>query len=226
MEIPDSEYEERRTIFELCKWINSKLRALEPLPDFEKLYFERSEKNIKKLLEEAVPIAKLGLYFWGPWLDISVRCLAGNGAYDAELIFKSETIRIEVTCTETDETTMRRQALARDGVTYLMSPVRRERQQIISEPAPMPNLYEVWTHLVECAFERFQRKAEIEDDPQTAILVYVSSLQFLPLQYRMKLMEQTRMYLQTHNSTLYGVYYCYDQNQGVDGLRNTRRDLR
>jgi hypothetical protein len=130
MDIPLPEYEQPRTIFELCQWVNSKLRALERFADFEERYFERRGQLIKKLLEEAVPIAKLGLYFWRPWRDISVTCLGGNQAYDAAMTLQdphqAETIRIEVTCTETDDTSMRRQALARNGSVFMLGSVRRE----------------------------------------------------------------------------------------------------
>lgn len=223
MDISPQEYEQPRTIFELCDWVNRKLRDLEQVPDFEERYFERRGQHIKKLLEEAVPIAKLGLYFWRPWRDISVICLAGSGDYDAEMTLQdprqSETIRIEVTCTETDETTMRRQSLARDGSVFMLGPVRRKGRQIMSE-ATMVDLDEERTRLMEGVFARFQKKAEEETDPQTAILVYVSTPQSLPLWYRAQLMEQTRTYLRTHRPTLYGVYYCYCVDQGVEGLRN------
>jgi hypothetical protein len=229
MDIPLLDYEQPRTIFELCDWINSKLRALEQVADFEGRYFERRGQNIKKLLEEAIPIAKLGLHFWRPWRDISVICLAGNQAYDAEMTLQdpqqSEVIRIEVTSTETDETTMRRQALSRDGTVFMMGPVRREKRQILSEPT-MVDLDEERTRLLECAFARFQKKAEQETDAKTAVLVYISTLQSLPSHYRAQLVEHTRTYLRVHSPTLYGVYYCYHNDQGVDGLRNNIYEFR
>jgi len=70
MNIPAPEYEQHRSVFQLCDWINSKLRALENVSGFEERYFERRGENIKKLLEEAVPVAYLGLSFWRPWRDI------------------------------------------------------------------------------------------------------------------------------------------------------------
>ena len=229
MDIPLSEYEQPRSIHELCNWINIKLRDLEQLPDFEERYFERRGQYIKQLLEEAIPIAKLGLYFWRPWRDISVVCLTGNQAYDATMTLQdphhSETIRIEVTSTETDETTMRRQALSRDGSVFMLGPVRRQGRQIMSE-ATMVDLDAEHTRLLECAFARFQAKAEQESDAQTAILVYVSTPQSLPLHYRAQLLEQTRAYLRTNHATLYGVYYCYHNDYGTDGLHNAIHELR
>jgi hypothetical protein len=207
MDIPLQEYEQPRTIFEMCDWINSKLRALEQFADFEERYFERRGPHIKKLLEEAVPIAHLGLYFWRPWRDVTAICLTGNQAYDATITLQdphqSKTIRIEVTCTETDESTMRRQALSRDGSVPMTGSVWREGRRIMSEPA-MVDLDVERTHLMETAFARFQTKSEQETDPQTAILIYVSTPRSLPLWYRAQLMEKTRIYLRTKSPILYG----------------------
>lgn len=62
MNISNSEFERPRSVFQLCEWITSKLRELEKSPAFEELYFERRGQNVKKLLEEAVPVARLGLH--------------------------------------------------------------------------------------------------------------------------------------------------------------------
>jgi hypothetical protein len=74
MNISDSEYEKPRSVFQLCEWINGTLRGLETDPDFEERYCERKGKSIKKLLEDAVPIARLGLRLWRPWHDLLVTC--------------------------------------------------------------------------------------------------------------------------------------------------------
>lgn len=231
MDIPNSEYEQPRSIFQLCDWINSRLSELERIPGFEECYAERKGKNIKKLVEEAIPVARLSLYFWCPWRNISVTCLAGDQPHDAELTLldhphETETIKIEVTTTETDETTMRRQALSREGFVWMTGPVRREGRKIVSEPR-MVDLKKERTRLLECAFARFQEKAEKEDDTQTAILVYVTSsrLLSLPFWYRAQLLEKTRIYLRTKRPKLYGVYYCYRADEGIDGLRNDIREL-
>jgi hypothetical protein len=54
IEIPDIGYETKRHAFEFCQWINCKFREMRHLGDFDKLYFERKGKNVKKLIEEAV----------------------------------------------------------------------------------------------------------------------------------------------------------------------------
>lgn len=114
---------------------------------------------------------------------------------------------------------MRRQALSREGLVWMKGPVRREDQRIVTEAA-MVDLDKERTRLVECALDRFRRKAEQEDDPQTAVLVYVDSFISLPFWHRMELLEQTRAYLRAQCPTLYGAHYCYERDQGIDGLRN------
>jgi hypothetical protein len=174
----------------------------------------------------------MGLYLWRPWRDISVTCLAGDRSHDAEITVKeadkTETIKIEVTCTETDETTMRRQALSCQGFVWMGGTVRREGRQISSEAA-MVDLDSASVRLVECALARFSRKAEQEDDPQTAILVHlVKSFPPLSFRYRTQLLEQTRTYLRAQRPTLYGAYYCYETDeadQGFDGVRNELHNL-
>jgi hypothetical protein len=79
--------------------------------------------------------------------------------------------------------------------------------------------------LRQCAFDRFQTKAEKEDCAQTAILVYVNSSLALPFWCRAQLLEQTRTYWRTERPTLYGVHYCYQGDQGVDDLRNNINQL-
>lgn len=223
MKISNSEYERPRNVFQLCQWINSKLRDLKKSPAFGELYFERRGRNMKKLLEEAIPVALLGLHLWRPGRDVSVTCLAGDQPHDAEVMLqdsrKFETIKIEVTSTQTDETTMRRQALAREGSVWIHGPVWRQGRQVVSHPE-MEDLNKKCSQLVELAFDRFKAKAKQEDDPQTAILVYVDSFLSLPFWYREQLLEKTRSYLIKQRPTLYGAYYCYERDQGVDGLRN------
>jgi hypothetical protein len=232
MNISDSEYEKPRSVFQLCEWINGTLRDLESTPDFQVRYGERRGRNIKKLLEEAVPVARMGLYLWRPWRDVSVTCLAGDQSHDAEITVKdphkTETIKIEVTCTETDETTMRRQALSREGFVWMSGPIRRQGRRIVSE-ATMVDLDNESARLVERALTRLRRKAEREDDPQTAILVYlVKSFPSLSFRHRTQLLEQTRTYLRRQRPTLYGAYYCYETDetdQGFDGVRNEPHNL-
>ncbi len=81
--------------------------------------------------------------------------------------------------------------------------------------------------IVSNAFERFCVKADLEQDPQAAILVYVQTYyRLLPVWYRHALIEKTCQYLIKHRPTLYGIYYCYEPGFGIDGLRNDLHELR
>lgn len=129
MNIATDEYEQKRHVLDLYRWVNAKLAEMYSLPDFDTIYLERKvkNKNVKKLIEEAIPIACLGLYFLNPWNNVYIRCLTGNQRYDAELEIKGFSpleIKIEATTIETDETTLRRQALSRKGFVYFTGPIK------------------------------------------------------------------------------------------------------
>lgn len=229
MNISTDEYKQRRSIFEHCNWLKQKLRDFESTPDFYESYLERKGLNVKRLLEEAVPVAFLGLHFWRPWYEVAVTCLAGSEPYDAVLELQKQheearIIRVEVTTTETEETTMRRQALARNSIAAINGLFAREGRTIDTVPVWESTIAQR-QRILDRAFERFCLKAEREQDPQTAILVYVESPLVLPAWQRYQLVERTQTYLLEHRPTLYGVYYCYDTAFGVDGLRNDRNEL-
>lgn len=225
MNISSTEYEQKRHIFDLCKWINRKLAEMETLPDSETIYLERKGKNVKKLIEEAMPLACLGLYFFKPADDVYLRCLTGNQRYDAELSvtgFHNFEIKVEVTTVETDESTMRRQALSRHGSVFMMGKIRREGRNIISE-AEMVDLHlenKRWTDL---AFERCKKKIKRGYDKDTAILVSFSNFRHISLRYRTELVERTERYLLQEKPEIYGVYYSYGDDFVVDGVKVQRR---
>ncbi len=231
MDISTTEYEQQRTVFQLCEWINQKLRELAQRPEFEALCFERKGQNVKQLLEEAVPTARLGLYFWRAWREVYVTCLSGSQSYDAILHIQDprqqETIRVEVTTIETEQSTMERQRLAREGVIWRSAKTWREGRTIRQGDPEIVDFDEESTRIINHIHDRFRVKAEREDDAQTAILVYVYNT-FPPLStsYRQELVEKTRGYLLDHQPTLYGVYYCYDPELGIDGVRNRLNELR
>jgi hypothetical protein len=228
MDITPLEYTQRRSLFQHCDWVNQKLRDLETTPKFYESYLERKGLNIKRLLEEAVPVAYLGLYFWRAWRDIFVTCLASNEPYDAVVELhdprSEQRVQVEVTTIETEETTLRRQALAREGIAFLTGRAWREGRTIRTEPEVV-DVDEECGRILEIAFERFRTKAERERDPETAILVYVNTYRLLPAWHRHQLIERTRLYLLQHQPMLYGVYYCYHPELGVDGLRNDVHEL-
>ncbi len=225
MNIPTIEYEQKRHVFELCKWINEKLAEMDTFPDFDTIYFERKGENVKKLIEEAMPLACLGLYFFRPADDVYLKCLTGNQRYDAELSvtgWHKFEIKVEVTTIETDESTMRRQALSRHGIVSMTGSIKREGRKIISEPEMVD------THLenerwINSAFERFLKKIERVYDKDTAILVSFGSFRHIPLSYRAELIERTEKYFLKENPQIYGVYYCYGDDFVVDGVKFERR---
>ena len=132
MDIPTSEYEQPRHVFDLCRWINEKLSEMQELPDFETIYFERKTAisvNVKKFLEEAIPVACLGLHFYRPEDSVRIKCFAGSQGYDAKLWvsgYRNFEIDIEVTTTETPESVMNRQSLSWNGYAYPGSPAQKQ----------------------------------------------------------------------------------------------------
>jgi hypothetical protein len=225
MNITTTEYQQRRHVFELCKWINEKLAEMEAYTDFETIYFERKGENVKKLIEEAIPLASLGLYFFKPADDVYLKCLTGNQSYDAELSvegFHKFEIKVEVTTVETDESTMRRQALSRHGSVFMMGKIRREGRNIISE-AEMVDLDVENRKWIDLAFERLLKKIEHGYDENTAILVSFSNFRHIPLRYRAQLVERTEKYLLREKPNIYGVYYSYGDDFVVDGAKVMRR---
>ena len=224
MNISTTEYEQRRHVFDLCKWLNDKCAEMQTLPDFETIYFERQGANIKKLIEEAMPLASLGLYFYRPSNDVYLKCLT-NQRYDAELSvsgWNNFDIKVEVTTVETEESTMRRQALSRHGSVFMMGKIRRYGRNIISE-AEMVDLDVENKKWIDLAFERCLKKIEHGYDKDTAILVSFSNFRHIPLRYRAKLLERTERHLLVEKPEIYGVYYSYGDDFVVDGIKVERR---
>ena len=225
MNIPTSEYEQRRHIFEMCKWINEKCAEMQTFPDFETIYFERQGANVKKLTGEAMPLASLGLYFYRPANDVFLKCLAGNQNYDAELNvsgWNNFDIKVEVTTVETDETNMRRKALSRDGFVFMTGIIKRAGRIIISE-AEMVDMDVENTKWIDLAFERYLKKVEHSYDEDTAILVSFSSFRHIPLRYRAKLIEKTERHFLVEKPQIHGVSYSYGDDFVVDGVKVKRR---
>jgi len=123
--VPDFREKERQNLEnpQLSAWVNEKFRALETSDDFERQYFERIGENIKPFIEEAIPVSRLGLHLSTPGRDVFVRCFSDNRPYDAEIEMdhgKQRRFRVEVTTTdEPPASTIRRQALSRNGIVSL-----------------------------------------------------------------------------------------------------------
>jgi hypothetical protein len=223
MDILQTDYEQRRHIFDFCRWINQKLYDLEQDPDFEKLYLERLGGNWKKLLEEAVPVSHLGLYLYREWREVFVQCFANNPQYDVLLEVRSpsvtQSIKVEITTTEDEESAMRRQALSRKGFVHFTGTVRREGREIISN-GEFVDVEEECSKIVQLALQRLDRKLNNQYDKVTAILIYITDQRNLPHQHRFDLVEEVKRLLRERKPELYGVFICYSSNLGVDGIIN------
>jgi hypothetical protein len=226
MKISQAEYEERRHVFEFNRWINQKLFDLQQLPKYSQIYFER-KGSIKKLLEEAVPVARLGLYFCKPWRDIFIQCFVGNQPFDATLEIQDPTsqqiIKVEACTTETDRTTMQRQSLSRKGFVYFTGPIVREGNEIISKPE-FEDVEVECERIVQLAIQRLESKLKNKYDDTTAILIYVTNHWKLYPRHRFKLIEEVRKQLMERTPSLYGVFICYTSNLGVDGILNSLQE--
>ena len=225
--IPREEYERRRNAFELSAWVNEKFRALETSDDFERQYFERIGENIKPFIEEAIPVSRLGLHLSTPGRDVFVRCFSDNRPYDAEIEMdhgKQRRFRVEVTTTdEPPASTIRPQALSRNGIVSLTGTMRREGRSVSHEPR-MIDVAEETERQVQLALSRLKRKVESgRYDSSTAILVYLTDCWVWPLHdLRATLMRQADQYLTTAEPDIRAVYFCYMQNYCVDGMSAQR----
>ena len=228
MSITKIEYEQRRHIFDFCAWINEKMVELENEPNFDEIYFERKNPFVKKLIEESVPISYFGLYLFKTRKDIFVTCKSGNQNYDGLIeiggFHQNEEIKVEVCVTEDDESTMRRQALSRKGIVHFTGTVRRNKREIITEPE-MVDIEIESKKIIDLAFARFESKVNHGYDSQTAILVYITAYRPLGHRHRVELLERAKQYLLSRQPSIYGVYFCYLADLGIDGLRNKLSEL-
>jgi len=67
--------------------------------------------TVKRLIEEAIPVSRLGLYLSTPESEVHVRCFADGRSYDAEIAitgFLARSFKLEVTTSETNESTIGR----------------------------------------------------------------------------------------------------------------------
>jgi hypothetical protein len=225
MDISTSEYEQKRHVFEHCDWINGKLAEMYKSDDFETIYFERNGLHVKRLIEEAMPLACLGLYFFKPWKNVYLQCLTGNQPYDGVLSVidhRRVEFKVEVTTVENDESTMRRQALARDGHVFMTGEIRREGRKIVTQ-AEMVDMNVEYKRWINLAFARYLKKVGRGYDEDTAILVSFGDFGHIPFSYRAELMKMTEKHIRSEKPQIYGAYYCYWDDFVVDGIKVTRR---
>lgn len=225
--IPTEEYEQRRHVFEMHRWINSVLARMDTEPDFDEIYFERTG-NVKKLVEEAIPLTYLGLHLIRIAEDVFLQFFTNKPSYDGHLEvngWNNFDFKVEVTTTEDDESTLRRQALARNGRVWLHGPVKRDEndgRKIVSEPK-MVDLSKREGRCMELAFERFLTKADSgRYDPNTAILVAITMDHVISMRRRGELIKRSREWLRA-SPKVYGVYYLYQRDGIIDLARASDR---
>jgi hypothetical protein len=213
------------------RWINSILARMEREPDFDTIYFERKGLNVKKLIEEAIPVTYLGLHLVRMAEDVFVQLYADNRPYDGQLEvsgFNNFGFKVEVTTTENDESTLQRQALSRDGKVWLYGPIWRDKsdgRKIISEPE-MVDLSKRADRSMELAFERFLEKADSgRYDKDTAILVAITMDYAPSFRRRGELLRRSREWLRAHPTAVYGVFYCYQRDGIIDSARPSDREI-
>lgn len=226
--IPTEEYEQRRHVFEMHRWINSVLARMDKEPDFDEIYFERTG-NVKKLVEEAIPLTYLGLHLVRMAEDVFLQFFTNKPSYDGQLEVighNNFAFKVEVTTTEDDESSLRRQALSRNGRVWLNGPIRRDEndgRKIVSEPQ-MVDLSKTEERCMELAFERFLTKADSgRYDPSTAILVAITMDHAISMRRRGELIKRSREWLRA-SPTVYGVYYLYQRDGIIDSARAPYRE--
>ena len=227
-DISDKEYEKVRTAFELIDWLGKKFVEMEMLIGFDNIYWERKGKNVKKLVEEAEPISRLAMFLSTPHNEVSVKLNSGNDNYDAELeikhsehfpIFKNKQFKVEVSTTETEDSTMRRQALSRQGTAPLTGKITRDGRNIIADEGKFVNIAERESSVIALLFKRFLKKVESQKyDSDTTILIHSSDLNPISIHSRAKLVRRARHYILENNPEIRGLYFTYSFNKSVGSV--------
>jgi hypothetical protein len=222
--IPTTEYEQERHVFEMCRWINEKLSEMEKEQSFDTIYFERKGTNVKKFIEEAMPVAGLALYLYRPPDDVVIQCLAGNQPFDARLSvkpFRNFSMKVEVTTVETQDSVMRRQALSRHGFTYGTGPIQRLGRSIVSKPmlVDVENQEQEW---IDLAFSRVLAKLKNRHyGRDTALVVSLDTWRPMSLESRANLAHRTWLHIIQEDPDIQGVYFFHAREFIVDGITKT-----
>jgi len=229
LDITNTEYELRRHASDLAAWINRKLREIDAGGQREEQYFERRGLNVKRLLEEAVPLSRLGLNLWKPGDEPFLTLLPAAANVDAEVEiqgFAARSFKVEVTTIETEESTLRRQALAREGTVPLVGPMRRDGGAIVAE-GRMVDVAEEAERVVELTMGRLRAKVDSRAyDNTTDMLVYLSEFWPLPPDGRLRLRRRTEAYLATEPGNTSTVHFCFWPDYSIETVQVRRRAQR
>lgn len=228
IEISDAEYEQRRHARDLVTWVNAKFGDLEAGGRLELQYFERKGRNVKRLIEEAVPLSRLGVSFWRPGDEAYVALLPENSSYDGQVEvegFSARSFKVEITTIETEQSWLRRQTLSREGTVTLTGRIRRMPDGTIEHGTEMIDVSEQQEFVVNLTLDRLHAKTERGSyDDNTAILVYVNDFWPVPAEGRLALHRQTEQYLR-RRPNIFAVCYCYSPDLTVDWIEAGRRRL-
>ena len=223
-EITRDEYEQRRDVFELCRWVNAQFRAMEGTGHFDEIYFERKGLNVPRFVAEVVPVSRLALLLATPGSEVYVTCFADSRNYDAEIEisdWRPRSFRVEVTTTEPDDVVLRRQALSRVGHVMLAGPIRREGRKVIAEPE-MVNVHEEEQRRTALMLERLRDKVESgRYDANTAFLVYSTDLFRIGVDARADLVRDAERYLALVGVPTAGVYFAFQTDYTVMHVPST-----
>ncbi len=226
VDIADDDYEQRRHARELVTWINAKFRDLDAGGRLEEQFFERKGRNVKRLIEEAVPLSRLGLSLWKPGDEAYVSLLPENVRYDGLMEvdgFSARSFNVEVTTIETEQSTLRRQMLSREGTVTLAGPIRRKRDGSIEDGMEGVEVSEQQEAIVTLALNRLKAKTDTKSyDENTAILVYLNDFWPLPAEGRLALHRLTEQYL-WERQEIFAVCYCFSPDLAVDWIEVGRR---
>jgi hypothetical protein len=221
--IPRTEFAQRRSSFELCQWINRKLEEMRATGSFDELYFERSDprSNLKKLIEEAIPLSRLGLYLSTPGSEVYVTCYADNQGHDGlvEITgFNERRFKVEVTTAEAKDYYFRRQALSRYGHVQLTGTITRRGRDIVCDGDDgMVDADEEEERCIELMLERLRDKVSSRRyDADTAFLVFLTEMRPLSPRSRAELLHRTERFLLETNTKVPGIYFCYTADYSID----------
>lgn len=210
--IPREDYEQSRDAFELCRWVNAQLRAMEQTGHFDEIYFERKGLNVPRFIAEAIPLSRLALALATPGSEVRVTCFADSRNYDAIVEvsgWNARSFKVEVTTTEPQDVVMRRQALSRAGQVMLSGPIRREGRNVIDEPE-MVNVHDEEVRRTGLMLDRLCEKVESgRYDAETAFLVYATDLFRIGFEARAEVLRDAARYMTQTGVRTAGVYFAF-----------------
>lgn len=103
-------------------------RQIEAIPADD---YRMHTRPAKRLLEELLPISRLGLYLKQPGLDVEIEAFENDGPIDGRIQitgFRQQTLNVQVTCDFTYEERLRMKAVSLVGSVAGSGPISRNRR--------------------------------------------------------------------------------------------------